>query len=109
MWHILLLQTAQPVDKTLSGDSTLLKICLGLQARAPLCSESKTTQRSKDRELFVLSLSEFMVSLEESGKNFAEQGLCPRGSADLYQLPLYARMHAISLGASPSLNTSRPG
>lgn len=32
MWHILLLQTAQPVDKTLSGDSTLLKICLGLQA-----------------------------------------------------------------------------
>ncbi|KAH0521426.1 Tight junction protein ZO-2 [Microtus ochrogaster] len=60
MWHILLLQTAQPVDKTLSSDGTLLNICLGLQARAPLCSESKTTQRSKDRELFVISLSEFM-------------------------------------------------
>lgn len=68
MWHILLLQTAQPVDKTLSGDSTLLKICLGLQARASLCSESRTTQRSEDRELFVISLSKLMVSLEERGK-----------------------------------------
>lgn len=68
MWHILLLQTAQPVDKTLSGDSALLKICLGLQARAPLCSESKTTQRSRDRELFVISLSEFLWWLWKRGK-----------------------------------------
>lgn len=98
------MQTAQPVDKILNGDSTLLKTCVGLQAQAPLRSEYKTTQRSKDKELFVVSLSKFMVSWEETGKkkkkkNSAEQVLCPCGSADLCRLPLLSpRMCAMALG-----------